>query len=107
MTRGLPAVRGRGLEPRWLLTASTSSGAGPSSPKDSAGLERQETSGSGTERRIPVTCDRNSGGGDEDAKGITDVVAVRLAEAGRTWEAERDRRSLRRALLELVQALDE
>jgi integrase len=25
MTRGLPSVRGRGLEPRWLLTASTSS----------------------------------------------------------------------------------
>ena len=25
MIRGLPAVRGRGLEPRWLLTASTSS----------------------------------------------------------------------------------
>src|SRR5438552_7417822 len=55
MTRGLPAVRGRGLEPRWLLTASTSSGAGPSSVKNSAGLERQEASGSGTERRIPVT----------------------------------------------------
>jgi len=35
------------------------------------------------------------------------VVAVRLAEAGRTWEAERDRRSLRRALLDLLQGLDE
>ena len=45
MTRGLPAVRGRGLEPRWLLTASTSSGAGPSRSKDSAELGRQEAQG--------------------------------------------------------------
>jgi hypothetical protein len=30
MTRGLPAVRGRGLEPRWLLTASTSTMSRPS-----------------------------------------------------------------------------
>lgn len=40
-------------------------------------------------------------------KAITDVVAVRLAEAGRCWEAERDDRSLRRALLDLLHALDE
>lgn len=32
---------------------------------------------------------------------------MRLADAGRRWEAERGRRSLRRALLELMQALDE
>jgi len=100
-------VRGRGLEPRWLLTASTSSGAGPTSPRASPGLERQEAAESGTERRIPVTRDRNSGGGNESPNGITDMVAMRLAEAGRTWEAERDRRSLRRALLDLLQALDE
>jgi hypothetical protein len=69
-------------------------------------LERQEASESGTERRIPVTCDRNSGEGDEGTKAITDVVAVRLAEAARRWEAERDRRSLRRAPLDLLHALD-
>jgi hypothetical protein len=100
-------VRGRGLEPRWLLTASTSSGAGPSNPKDFDGLERQEAPEGGPERRIPVTFDRNSGGEDEGTKAIADVVAVRLAEAARRWKAERDRRSLRRALLDLLYALDE
>ena len=70
-------------------------------------MERQEAAESGTERRIPVTCDRNSGEEDQGTKTITDVVAVRLAEAGRTWEEERDRRSLRRALRDLLQALEE
>jgi len=107
MTRGWPAVRGRGLEPRWLLTASTSNGVRTASPKESAGPERQGTPGSVHERRIPVTRDRNSGEGNDSPEAITDVVAVRLAEAGRTWEAERDRRSLRRALLDLLQGLDE
>ena len=37
---------------------------------------------------------------------MADAVAVRLQEAGRRWEAERDRRALRLALLELLQALD-
>jgi hypothetical protein len=70
-------------------------------------LERQEAAQSGSERQIPVACDRNSGGEAEDPKPITDLVVVRLAEAGRRWEAERDRRSLRRSLLDLLQALDE
>jgi hypothetical protein len=107
MIRGLPAVLGRGLEPRWLLTASTSSARAPSNPKDSVGLERQEATESGPERQIPVTCERNSGGEPEGPKPITDLVVLRLAEAGRRWEAERDSRSLRRALLDLLQALDE
>jgi hypothetical protein len=70
-------------------------------------LERQEAAQSGSERQILVTCDRNSGGEAEGPKPITDLVVVRLAEAGRRWEAERDRRALRRALLDLLQALDE
>jgi hypothetical protein len=107
MIRGPGLVRGRGLEPRWLLTASTSNGERPPRGKDFAAFERQETSGSVPERHIPVTCDRNSGGKPEGPIGIADVVAVRLEEAGRRWGAERDRRGLRRALLELLHALDE
>jgi hypothetical protein len=37
---------------------------------------------------------------------MADVVAVRLQEAARRWEAERDRRALRLARLELLQPLD-
>ncbi len=98
----------RGLEPPWLLTASTSNGGRPSRPNDSQALERQETSVSVSKRQIPVTCDRNSGGIEEVAPlGVVDPIALRLEEADRAWTASRDPRALRRALLELLRALDE
>ena len=49
---GACCVRGRGLEPLWLLTASTSTRPDGQDSNDLAGLERQETSENVPERHI-------------------------------------------------------
>ncbi len=97
-------VRGRGLEPRWLLTASTSKENGPTSPKDFARLERQETSRTASERRIPVACDQNPGVAESDDS--SDQIAAALATAVQVWRRNPDPRALRRALFELLRLLD-
>jgi hypothetical protein len=97
-------VRGRGLEPRWLLTASTSKEGDPASPKDFARLERQKTSRTASERRIPVACDQNPGEG--RSKDSPDQIAAALADAAQVWRGNPDPRALRRALFELLRMLD-
>ena len=106
-------VRGGGLEPPWLLTASTSSRSDGPPSKDFAELERQETSGSGLKRPILATCSQNSGGAEVRTSGSSesqdsgpDPVLVRLRSARENWEQRRDLRELRRALLDLLQELD-
>jgi hypothetical protein len=100
-------VRGRGLEPRWLLTASTSIEAGLRTANDSKDFERQETPESVPKRPIPVACDKNSGGGKASLSAVIDAITARLTEIQQIWVSGGDRRSLRRALLELLRALDE
>jgi len=95
---GFQVVRGGGIEPPWLLTASTSSEAERLNTEDSTGVERQDTPESALKRPIPVTCDRNSGAGDR--------VAEQLAAVLDQWRRHRDHRQLRRALLGLLQNLD-
>jgi hypothetical protein len=43
----------------------------------------------------------------EDGSAIAEMVAVRLDEAARKWLQKRDRRGLRRSLLDLLHVLDE
>jgi hypothetical protein len=91
-------VRGGGLEPPWLLTASTSSRHDGHDSNDLAGLERQETSESVPKRPILATCSQNS----EPA----DSVAERLGDAWRTWTETHEPRGLRKALLAIMALLD-
>jgi hypothetical protein len=91
-------VRGRGLEPLWLLTASTSTrNDGPDS-NDLAELERQETSEGVPKRPILATCSQNSEPGDLVAKRLVDVRAA--------WVESRDPRELRKALIAILGLLD-
>jgi len=53
-------VRGGGLEPPWLLTASTSKGIDAARANDFAALERQETSEFGQKRPILAELGQNS-----------------------------------------------
>ena len=99
MTRGLPAVRGRGLEPRWLLTASTSSGTGPIASRIPRGWivrKRQKAARSGEFRShvtgilaegtrapepsptwSPCACRRLAGAGKR--------IGIAVHSAGRCW----------------------
>jgi hypothetical protein len=98
MIRGLLPVRGGGIEPPWLLTASTSSEDSPSKDAISRGCERQETAESGRERRISAARSQNPEQADE---AITEV----LREAFEGWQRKRHRGELRRVLFELLGAL--
>jgi hypothetical protein len=95
MIRGLLPVRGGGIEPPWLLTASTSSEDGRKEDAISRGYERQETSESGSQRRISAVHSQNPGVDDE---ATTEVLRA----ACEGWERERDRGELRRVLFELL-----
>ena len=53
-------MRGEGLEPPWLLTASTSKGIAAARINDFAVLERQETSEFGQKRPILAELGQNS-----------------------------------------------
>jgi hypothetical protein len=92
-------VRRGGLEPPWLLTASTSTRQGPPDSNDLAELERQGTSESVRKRPILATCSQNF----ETA----DPVAERLGDAIRAWGEQHDSRGLRKALLAIMGFLDE
>ena len=92
-------MRGGGLEPPWLLTASTSSRKADHDSNDLAELERQETSESGPERPILATCSQNGGKPDRIAEALEDARA--------TWSRGRDQRELRKALLAVMGLLDE
>jgi hypothetical protein len=72
-------------------------GDGPA-PKDFAGLDRQETSESVPKRPILATCSQNS-------KAVA-LVSSQLEDARREWNADRDARRLRKALLEIMGLLD-
>jgi hypothetical protein len=69
-------------------------------------LERQETSENASKRPIPVPGNRNSEAASDVPEALTDVVGERLARAGRQWVEARDRRALRRALLDLFGTLE-
>jgi hypothetical protein len=95
MIRGLLPVRGGGIEPPWLLTASTSNGERARDDVISRGYERQETAANGCERRISAACSQNDPEGDA-------VITEALREVIDGWERARDRSVLRRALFELL-----
>ena len=95
-------MRGRGLEPRWLITASTSKEHRSEQSKDFARLERHETSVTAPERPIAVACDQNP----EAQVPEHDEVVVALAAATDVWRDARDPQTLRRSLLELLRMLD-
>jgi hypothetical protein len=101
--RVVTVVRGGGLEPPWLLTASTSrDGRGPDG-KVSVELERLETSGNVTEGPILGTCAQNPGAASEwKAR-----VRALLAQAIETWSAGAAPRDLRRQLLHTIDTLDD
>jgi hypothetical protein len=92
-------VRGGGLEPPWLLTASTSTRNDPPDSNDLAGLERQETSESVPKRHILAVHSQNSE--------ATDPVAELIKDACRDWAARHDPRELRKVLLAIMGLLDE
>jgi hypothetical protein len=98
MIRGLLPVRGGGIEPPWLLTASTSNGDRARDDVISRGYDRQETAANGRERRISAACSQNDPEGDA-------VITEALREVIDGWERGRDRRGLRRALFELLGVL--
>jgi hypothetical protein len=91
-------VRGGGIEPPWLLTASTSSEDRPSKDAISRGCERQETSESGCERRILPVHSQNPSLGDQAITGA-------LRGACETWQREQDRAELRLVLYSLLAEL--
>ena len=92
-------MRGGGLEPPWLLTASTSTREAVRDSNDLAELERQGTSANVTERRILATRNQNP----RQPEPIADwLMSARLA-----WNETRDKRELRKILLRIMTALDE
>jgi hypothetical protein len=95
---GFRGVRGGGIEPPWLLTASTSTRQSPPDFNDLAELERQGTSESVPKRHILATCSQNS----EPA----DLVADRLRDAWRAWAETHEPRELRKVLLAILGLLD-
>jgi hypothetical protein len=86
-----------------MLSTSTSSEGRPAEANDFAASERQQATGDVPECPIPVACDQNSDG--EIARG--DSISTRLREAANRWTADRNRRVLRMALLELIRSLDD
>jgi hypothetical protein len=90
-------VRGGGLEPPWLLTASTSTQEGPSGPNVFAEKDRQETSANVSERQISAARSQNP---------LTDDEVTRaLAAAQDAWVEDLDRVRLARALFVLLRRL--
>jgi hypothetical protein len=73
---------------------------------DYATLGRQETSESASKRPIPVPGNRNSEAADEVRDAVLNIVDARLANAGCRWIETRDRRTLRRALLDPLGTLE-
>jgi hypothetical protein len=92
------SVRGGGLEPPWLLTASTSTRRNGPDSNDLEELERQETSESVSKRHILATCSQNS----EPA----DPVAECLGDACRAWAGSGDPRKLRKVLIAILGLLN-
>ena len=92
-------MRGGGLEPPWLLTASTSIQRDGPDFNDLAELERQETSASVPERHILATHSQNSA--------PADLVAEGLGDACRAWGEQHQPRELRKVLLAIMGLLDE
>jgi hypothetical protein len=95
---GFSVVRRGGLEPPWLLTASTSIHNNPNDSNDFEELERQETSESVPERPILATCSQNSE--------AADPVAEWLCDACRIWAEHHEPRELRKVLLAIMGLLD-
>ena len=93
-----PGVRGGGIEPPWLLTASTSNHAGASKDAISRTCERQQTSASAQERRISAACSQNPPDDDEDIDRL-------LSTALQTWRRGRDRAELRAYLFGLLTSI--
>jgi hypothetical protein len=90
-------VRGGGLEPPWLLTASTSRRAGGSKPRAFREPERQEVPGGGRKQPILGTVPRIRDGGELDR------VARELRRAMGVWRMTRDPAELRRAIQRLLE----
>jgi hypothetical protein len=90
-------VRGGGIEPPWLLTASTSTRADGARDRKLGTLQRQEPPGSGPERLIPGTVPGISSGVAEP-----DRIARELRRAIGVWRMRRDRVALRLAIERLL-----
>ena len=96
---GFLSVRGGGLEPPWLLTASTSTRNDPPDSNDLAGLERQETSESVPKLHILAVHSQNSE--------AADPVAELIKDACRDWAERHEPRELRKVLLAIMGLLDD
>ena len=96
-------LRGGGLEPPWLLTASTSNGIEGARPKDFAALERQQTSESGQKRLILAELGQNSVHRLEEVRA---AVTRALCAAAQRWDSGCEARELRVHLDRLLALLE-
>src|SRR5450432_2751786 len=104
MIRGLPSVRGRGLEPRWLLTASTSNAIDSLQGSVSAELERQETAETVEKRLVSAQQNQNVVGGVGD-EGRAEVMRALYA-ALEVWTDGGTTRELRLHVVRLLALLE-
>jgi hypothetical protein len=98
-------VRGGGIEPPWLLTASTSTLVDRPNGRVTAASERQQTPASVPERPILVSCDRNDGAQEPGAGDPLDPVSELLEKAVLGWRRRLSPPALRTALLGVLRAL--
>ena len=96
-------VRGGGLEPPWLLTASTSNGIGGLRTNDFAALQRQETSILAPKRPILAQLGQNSECVDADTRM---AIARALTAAIGRWTGSASARELRVQLLRILATLE-
>jgi hypothetical protein len=76
-------------------------------PNDFAHLERQKTSEMVAKRPIPVACDQNSSDPESPIRQAQDALADRIDQLRELWSSSHDLRALRRALIELLRALED
>jgi hypothetical protein len=91
-------VRGGGIEPPWLLTASTSTHAGASNDAISRGCERQATPEDGPARPVSAACSQNPPADEE-------TIHRLLVAAVEGWVRQRDHDALRAALTRVLRSL--
>ena len=97
-------MRGRGLEPRWLLTASTSNAIDSLQGSVSAELERQETAETVEKRLVSAQQNQNVVGGVGD-EGRAEVMRALYA-ALEVWTDGGTTRELRLHVVRLLALLE-
>ena len=95
-------MRGGGLEPPWLLTASTSNGIGGQRPNDFAALRRQEAPELHQKRPILVQQHQNSERHPDTRIAVTRELKAALAD----WVNGSSGHDLRLQLLRLLTILE-